>query len=1148
MPDASDGEAPGLGSVTMFSTSLGVRILAVLGLLATVASAQYRAGIQGIVTDASGSFVPEAEVTVTNKDTNTARTATTSAGGVFSITGLTPGRYKVTIEKAGFATSAIEEVTIAAEQVQAVNAELTIGQATQTVTVSDSAIPTIQTENATIAGSITTGQVQSLPTFGRDPYRLLQLAPGTFGNNARAAGGGSQNLPGNAGPGGTSQSASIFQTENQVQVTANGTRNTSNSFLIDGVSVNSLNWGGAAVVTPNSESIKEIRIEASSYSAENARAGGAQVMVISKNGTNDWHGSGLVRWARPDWNAFQRWNGPNADVQRVNDRFNQFAGSIGGPIRRDKLFFFFSYETLRLNSITTGANWFETPQFLQAVQEAKPDSIAARIAGFPGEGASYTSISQTATCAIAGIAACTDISGSSGSLIGLDIGSPLRTPLGTRDPTWVSGGATGAGGGLDGVPDIIFANTVNPRRQKAEQYNGRLDYHATSNDLIAFSTYQTPVYTTSFNGPARAANFWVNDRLNHAETLMWTRTFSPTLLNEARLSASRWSWDEVKSNAQEPWGLPQIAIDSLNGAEVQRLGAPGPGIFAQTTYNIRDTLNWVRGSHILKFGGDLYWEQNNASRAPSGRPTYYFRNLWDFANDAPFQESGSFDPRTGVPTVVKKYIRSGIFGFFVQDDWKVRPNLTLNLGLRWEYFDPLSEKYDEISNAAFGAGANALTDLRMRLGGNLFSTSRNNWGPQAGFAWTPFRDSSRMVLRGGFGIGYTRTEGAILSNFAGNPPFVSSVTLQDADVLYAVPNDVQQFYNWPANPATVLTIDPATNLPQTGSLDLNVYSENMPTPVTYRYSLEAQYDLGGNWIASVGYQGSRTRHYSRQRNLNWFYPQNRNAALKNVFLFSNDGNAYYDALLTQVRHRFSRSFEIDIQYRWATTIDTGSNEYNIGQYPFDLAHLKGLADFDVRQNLKLFGIWSPRFFKGNDWLERIAGGWQISGMLNWHTGFPWTPIYNGTSCNVIYTGSGYCDLRPGAYLGGAGSDFSNENFRRTNGNFPGGAYQYFTVPTFASDNTIPPPPGVGRNSFRGPGFFGLDMSFQKSFGLPSMRVLGENARIEARADFFNVFNKLNPTNVSNVIGSNPTSPNATFGQALGGLAGRVINLQARLSF
>ncbi len=1122
--------------------------LAVCGLLALVpdpAGAQYRAGVQGVVTDATGGVVPEAAVTLTSQETGISRSARTSGSGVYAIAGLAPGSYKIAVEKEGFAPAVFEDITINAEQTRTVDVRLAVAQAAQTVTVAEAAVPLVETSTATLSGTVTTRQVEALPSFGRDPFRLLQLAPGTFGTNARAAAGGSYNLPGNAGPGGTSGSSSIFQTENQVQVVANGTRNTSNSFLLDGASVNSLNWGGASVVTPNAESIKEIRIESSSYSAENTRAGGAQVMVVSKNGTNEWHGSGLVRWARPDWNAYQKWNGPTGAVQRVNDRINQFAGSLGGPVLRDKLFFFFSYETLRLRSVTTGTGWYETPQFLQSA--AKANSIAARVTGYPGTGVSYSSISQAATCTVANISPCSNIH-DGGQLIGLDIGSPLALPLGTRDPTW-SVGNPGVGGGLDGVPDIMFVNTANPRRQTAQQYNGRMDYAATAGDLIAFSVYATPVYTTSFNGPVREANFWVNDRLNHAETLLWNRTFSPALLSEARFSASRWSWDEVASNPQEPWGLPIINIDSMRSAKVQNFGPPGPGIFAQTTYNFRETASWARGGHMLKFGGEVYWEQNNASRAGGARPTYYFRNIWDFANDAPYRVSGNYDSRTGVPTVVRKYIRSKILGFFVQDNWRVRPNLTLNLGLRWEYFDPLSEKYGQISNAVLGQGNDVLTGLRMKLGGDLFSASKNNWGPQVGFAWMPLPDSGRLVLRGGFGIGFTRTEGAILMDTAGNPPFVSATNLLD-NVVYAVPADVKQFYDWPANPGAVLTIDPATNLPVTGALDLNTVAQNLATPATYRYSLEAQYDLGGDWIATLGYQGSQSRHYPRKINLNWFYPQNRHPVLRNVGQYRNDGNAYYNAMLAGVRHRFSRSFEVDAQYRWSTTIDTGSNEYYIGDYPFSLEWLKGMADFDVRHNLKLYGIWSPQFFTGG-WMRTAFNGWQVSGIANWNTGFPWTPVYTGTSCNVIYPSSGYCNLRPGAYLGGAGSDYGNDTFRRANGNFPGGAYQYFTVPQWSSNGTVPPPPGVGRNSLRGPGFFNLDLSLQKSFGLggsPAAKVLGEAARIELRGDFYNVFNKLNVINVTNVIGTNPNTPNPLFGQAQGGLAGRVVNLQARLSF
>ncbi len=257
---------------------------------------------------------------------------------------------------------------------------------------------------------------------------MAQLAPGSFGDNARNAGGGnSSNLPGSAGPGGSSATSGSFATENQVQIVANGTRNSSNAFQVDGVSVNSLAWGGAAVITPNEESVKEVTVQSNAYSAENGRGSGAQVLVVSKNGTNEFHGSALFKADRPGLNAYQRYNGPNNPVQRDNDRFNEWAGSLGGPIIKNHLFFFFSYDTVLTSSLATGLNWFETPQFLTAVRTANPNSIAAKIAGYPGEAVASNAIVPR-TCAQAGIAsasACQPVF-SNGQYLGLDVGSPLR--------------------------------------------------------------------------------------------------------------------------------------------------------------------------------------------------------------------------------------------------------------------------------------------------------------------------------------------------------------------------------------------------------------------------------------------------------------------------------------------------------------------------------------------------------------------------------------------------------------------------------------------------------------------------------------------------------------------------------------------------
>ncbi len=1153
-------------------------LILILSFCALPTYAQYKAGIQGVIVDPQGAVVEGAAVTLTSKETNISKTATTDSSGLYSFLSLAPGHYTITLEKTGFKKNTLEDVVVAAEQTQAVNIALEVGEVTQSVTVSAEVAPAIDTETGEISGTLSSNEIQNLPSLGRDPYQLLRLAPGVFGDAAHNNGGGSQNTPGSAGPGGSSATSSIFQTENQVQINANGQRNIANSFQIDGVEVNSLDWGGAAIITPNVESVKEVRITSSQYSAVNGRNSGAQVEVVSQNGTNQYHGSLFIKIDRPGLNAFQKVNNPNNpnSVQRVTNRFNQIGGSVGGPIIKNRLFGFFSYETLRNSSVNTGTAWVETPQYLQAVG-AKTGFISGDLLSFPGEGASFTT-NLNATCAQVNLPAtnCQAVSG------GLDIGSLLTSSRGTKDSTFGAAGTPyGVGNGLDGTPDVAFVQTLNPTKSVATQWNGRADYQVTNKDLVAYSIYWVPNNSTFLNGPARPANLWHSDRLNYSEALLWNHTFASAMVNEARFNVSRWYFDELQSNPQEPWGLP---LDFLNCAPSSGLcpsnyGTQGPGIFFKTAYNIRDTLSRVQGKHTLKFGVDIYKEQNKQTQAGGARPDYVFRSPWEFANDAPITEFGNFDPRTGIPTSVTGYVRSNIYALFVQDDFKLKRNLTVNLGLRWEYFGPFHEKFGNLSHPILGASPNQLTNLALKLGGDLYSSSYHNFGPQIGFAWSPnalpllhHEFGNRLVIRGGFGIGYNRMENAILFGNLSNPPIVSFFNFNGssaANIVYAAPSDAHQFTGWPMNPNAVLTFDPTTNLPTSGSpVTLNGIDNNLSTPYTYRYSLETQYDVGHNWVATVGYQGSLSRHYTRQENLNWnFSPLN--PQVNNLSFWTNDVNGNYNALLTEIQHRFSNSFQIDVQYTYSKSMDDGSFDYNIGDYPFDRRLEYGPSDYDVTHNFKLWGLWSPRIFRGsNGWMEKVIGGWTLSGIWNVHSGFPWTPVYNvvvdnspgGNTCSLIYAGSGLCTVRPAAYLGGAGTNYSNSTLEKPLGNFPNGPASYFTPPVLSTSG-IPPAPGMDRNTFRGPRYSSVDFTLGKAFGFPRLPVLGENAKLDIRANFYNLFNQVNFAALPNQTIGNihvdaltgvQTNPAAgattTFGQVQNGLAGRVVELQARFSF
>ncbi len=1139
------------------STSSALRTVSMFAciiLSAAVAHAQYRASLRGTVTDSEGAVVPGATVTLVNTDTNQTMVSTSDPSGIYNFNALPPAPYRITAEHDGFTKKVLEHVVIIPEQLNSLDLQLALGQVSQTVTVTDT-IQALDTETATISGTVTTNQIEHMPSFGRDVFQLIQLAPGVFGDGAQGSGGGAQQLPGTQGPGGTGGNAGIFQTENGPQALAHGQQYEDNGISIDGISTTSAVWGGTTVITPSEDSVQSVKVVSNGYDAEQGRFSGAQIQVTSKSGTNQVHGSLFFTAHRPGLDAYQRFNGAGNSVLRDTSFFDQFGGSVGAPIWKNKIFAFFDYETVRSPqsqpSIANG--WYDTSAF-DAL--APTGSIAATYLTFPGSGVVSKGINNS-TCADAGLTEGVNCKAIAGQ--GLDIGSPLKTALGTQDPNWVSPTKPGLGGGFDGVADIANYITSSTSTFTKAQYNGRLDANITQKDRLAFAIYWVPQTTTFLNGPARQYNLFHHSQINSAFSAIWNRTFSATLLNEFRVNAAGWRWNEVADNPQSPVGLPSDSIGQIGSITPESFGPSVGSILNQWTYSYKDVATKIYGPHTIKFGGEVTRLSYLQECAGCGVPSYNFFNMWDFLNDAPHSEGGAFNPNTGIPTTLRQDDRTNILGFFAQDDYKVRRNLTLNLGLRWSYFSPLSSKENNMYVATPGAGAAFLTGLNVHKG-NSWNAQKDNFGPQLGFAWSPGRFNDKLVIRGGYGLSYNQEEIALSSNIVNNPGLVVNPTFNmstpsspNPGIIYATSADVHSLTSYPANPNTLSTFG-TNGLPSSGAtVNVEIFPNNLPTMRTHHYSLDTQYDLGHQLIASVGYQGSLSRDIYFHSNPNAIpaasgYLLNPQIGGGDNWGVSGSGN--YNALLAELKHNFSRQFMADVQFTWAKSMDTSSAPYSEQDYPYNPAINYGRSDYNVGKAFKLYGMWQPVFFHGNrGWVEKIAGGWSLSGILNLHSGFPWSPVVsvNGGS---LYCGTcGYSQLLPASYLGGAGTSTSNDQFK-TGSNYANGGAAYFSTPTYTAysgakfGSALPQAPGVHRNSLNGPGYRDVDVTLAKGFGLPNNRVLGENAKLEFRVDAYNLFNNLNfnPTSISNNIA------NANFGQDTAALAARTVTMTARFSF
>jgi hypothetical protein len=1152
----------------------GLFVMMLMCLVPSALQAQYKASLRGTVTDPTGAVVPGATVTLVNTETNETVVVTSDGSGIYTFNALPPANFSLKAEHPGFQSKVIAQVVLIPEQPNALNIVLTIGDVTQTVTVSGSAAPLLDTDTATVSNTISSNEIQHLPSFNRDVFQLAQLTPGVFGDGSQSTSG-TYNLPGNQGPGG-SGGGGIFNIENGPQIQTRGGQYETNGISIDGMSTTSAVWGGTSVITPSEDSVSNVKISSNSYDAENGRFVGANIEVTSKGGSNDIHASAFIKGSRPGLNAYQRWNGPGSDmpgtaasrgVNRNDDRTNNYGASIGGPLWKNKLFAFFAYEASPTQANSTGQGWFETSQFDQTAAPA--GSIAATYLNYPGESVAPGSTLIPQTCANAGLVQgvnCNQVTG------GLDIGSPLTTPLGTMDPNYVSPTSPGLGNGFDGVPDIALFNTINPNTNSQKQFNGRVDADITHNDRLTFTIYWVPVSVTSYNGPARAANLWHHDPVNQATSLVWNHVFSPTLLNQARVNAAGWRYNEVETNPQAPFGLPQDNIGGIGSIGIANFGAQGPGVYNQWTYSYNDVLTKTWGRHNIKVGGDLTRLYYLNQCYGCSLPNYGMWNIWDFANDAPHSEYAQFNPKNGVPTSNRQDDRLNMFAGFVQDDFKLRPNLTVNIGLRYSYFGPMYSKQDNLSTAEFGAGAAMLTGASVKVGGNLYNSQKTNLGPQVGFAWQPMQSNNKLVIRGGYGINYNQNEIAILANGYGNPPdtlsgnLFSASNTAPAGLTYAINSDVHSILSYPANPYFITAFGP-NNLP-TGNTQVSLtgYNANPKTITNYHYSLDAEYQLPANTVATLGYQGSQLRHglvnLSNWNEIAVAKGIPLNANIPYYDLWNNQGTSNYNGMTASIKHRLANNFNVEAMYTWAKSMDELSGPYSSDPYPYDPHSSYGRSDYNVQNAFKLYGLWQPVFFpRARGWVEKVAGDWSVSGIWNVHSGFPWNPVYNIQCC--AYTSTGISQLRPTSYNGAAGASTSNKNFQgATNPSFLGGnGSNYYGIPSydpvlapFPATGAVPLP-GIQRNSLTAPGYNDLDASLTKGFGFPKMRVLGEGARLEFRADGYNIFNRtnINAGSINNVIGTaNPngtiTNPQTNFGTATGALGARVVQLQARFSF
>ncbi len=1131
--------------------------------------------------DPTQAVIPAATIILTNDATHATQTVVSGDAGNYQFNELPPGTYTVKVAAKGFQQSTVSNVAVVAETPRTLDLTMQTGSESQSITVNADLVPLLQTGDASIGTTIDSAEITRLPTFGSDPYELLRTAPGISGDGARAGNGSAVFLPNGAGPGGSN--SGIFQTENQVQIVADGQRVADNNFMIDGVSVNSLTHGGSAVVTPNQEAVGQMTIVSTSYDASLGRNTGAQIQVVTKSGTNALHGSAFFLYDEPGFNQYNKYGGPAPGTLPVrnNNQQRTWAGSLGGPIVRDKLFGFGSFQEYKQKNPSVGTAYVETAAFRAAIVAQRGGGVSEQIVANPASQArilnviapsctgfrTYTTTlagpygpNGTAVLAGANVQACQVVGN------GLDIGS--LTPGGTSQlgvfPTGntpYGASAQNVGGGFDGIADLQNVQIMIPSQSRGNQYNARVDFQGSPKDLIAASMYITKLDNLGASGAAgsRPMGDVPFKPQNSAATLIFVHSFSPAWINELRANGTRFEDNALSDGGNTVnYGIPYINVQDYPLALQYGVAAANttPANFAENTYEVRDTVDHTFGTHTIRAGVELRFEQDNDNLYGYERPTYAFDGLWSFANDASVYEAVAANPATGGPANSQRYFRSQNYALFVQHDWKVSPNFTFNTGLRWEEFTPLDNKGSQVNDPVLGPTGTELSGMKMVQHNHLWLFQHNNFGPKIGFAYTPAFLNDKVVVRGGFAIAYNHLDIALFNNMLEDGPGIASFGLccggtgNTAGIQYKLGTSNSPA-SYPSNSALKQTL----NSNGFAGCCVEVYGvlPNLKAPSSDLFSLEVQRSIGAAMTATIGYAGASGHHYARLVDQNFLYSQT-NTPVFAAYFAQTDSTANYHSLNVQLRRPMRHNISYSFVYTYAKSMDEVSNgDYADGAAnqtnPANNASEYGPSDYDMKHHVTATGLYqTPTFHTHSAITDALVNGFQINGTFTWHTGLPWTPITTNLQTVPFQNGAATQNVvRPIGYNGQAGNSCSNSAFT-TGSNFPNrtqgttnvGGANYFTT-------TLPQTglyyPGIGRNSFRGPCYQDVDMSLAKEFSFGS----GDHHNLfRIQANIYNVFNQLQLQPLGNGRGNNIADQ--YFGFAQGADAGRNIELLGRIQF